>query len=391
MGRLKFKKKINILFVTSSRADYGYLKELITKTRKDRNFSTKVIVTGSHLNKNFGLTYKEIIKDRIKIFKKIKIQKFSDSTHSIIECISKTIKTFGKFFLKTKTDILILVGDRYEIFGVAVAAYLAGIKIAHIGGGEVTGGSFDDSFRHSISKMSYLHFASHNLYKKRLIQLGEDPDRTFVTGNLSLQNLKNIKILKKKDIEERLKIKFLKKNLLITLHPETFGQNKGKNIAANLLAVIAKLRETSIIFTCPNADPNNKILFRYIKKFIKKSKKNKYFFYSLGQSIYFSCIKYVDAVVGNSSSGITEVPYFKIPTLNIGDRQSGRYFPSSVINVKDNKKDINRGIKKAFHIKKKLSQKKFNSFYKKRGTKEILKILKLKYPYNQNLNTFFDL
>tara|TARA_B100000315_G_C14579667_1_gene589788 strand:- start:354 stop:1529 length:1176 start_codon:yes stop_codon:yes gene_type:complete len=391
MGRLKFKKKINILFVTSSRADYGYLKELIKKIGEDRNFSVKIVVTGSHLNKNFGLTYKEIIKDGIKIFKKIKIKNFADTRYSTIECISKTMKSFGNFFSKTKVDILILVGDRYEIFGVAVAAYTAGIKIAHIGGGEVTEGSFDDSFRHSISKMSYLHFASQNLYKKRLIQLGENPNRIFVTGNLALQNLKNIKILKKKDIEKILKIKFLKKSLLVTLHPETFNYHKRKNIITNLLRVISNLSETTIIFTCPNADPDNKILFRHIKKFIKKNKKNKYFFYSLGQSIYFSCIKNVDVVVGNSSSGINEVPYFKTPTLNIGNRQTGRYFPTSVINVKDNIKDIDKGLKKIFYMKEKLQKKNFYNFYNKKGVRKIVKILKLKYPYKQNLNTFFDL
>lgn len=336
-----------IIVITGSRAEYGLLKNLLRKLKKIRIFKTKLIVTGSHLSKRHGYTIQEIINDKINIDYKIDMKINNDSENDITNSISIIFKKISPIYFKEKPNLIILLGDRYELLAPAFAALIYRIPIAHIHGGEVTNGAYDDAIRHSISKMSNLHFVSNLTYKKRLIQLGEAKKDIYIIGGMGVDAIKNIDLLKKKEIEKKMNIKFRKKNLIVTMHPETKSYGLNKVYITNLLKVLSRLKDTTIIFTCANADNDNLIINQEIKKFTYKNL-NSYFFYSLGQKNYYSCLKYVDAIIGNSSSGILEVPTFKIPTINIGNRQEGRIMAKSVINVDYKEKNISRSIKRIY-------------------------------------------
>ena len=339
-----------IIVITGSRAEYGLLKLLVRKLKKIKVFKTKLLVTGSHLSKRHGFTAQEILNDKINIDYKIDIKIKNDSEKDITNSVSIIFKKISPIYSKEKPDLIILLGDRYELLAPAFAALIHRIPIAHIHGGEVTNGAYDDAIRHSISKMSNLHFVSNLTYKKRLIQLGETSKDIFITGGMGVDAIKNIKLFKKKELENKMNIKFNKKNLMITMHPETKSHGLNKIYIKNLLKALSRLKDTTIIFTCANADNDNLVINQEIKKYTRKNL-NSYFFYSLGQKKYYSCLNYVDAVIGNSSSGILEVPTFKIPTINIGNRQDGRVMASSVINVDYKKKNISKSIDKIYSKK----------------------------------------
>jgi GDP/UDP-N,N'-diacetylbacillosamine 2-epimerase (hydrolysing) len=338
--------KLKTYVITGGRADYGLLKKLINKlnTSKKR-FQTKFIVTGSHLSIKHGNTVNEILRDKIKIFKKIDININSDNPEEISINISNGIKKFTKIFHKNKPDLIIILGDRYEVFSVALAAHLLTIPLAHIHGGEVTHGAIDDAFRHSITKMSDLHFVANQEYKKRVIQLGENPKRIFNVGGLGVDCIKINKLFNKKALENKLKIKFLDKNLIITYHPETISFKK-QNLDP-LFNALKILTDTTLVFTIPNADTHNTHIFKQIKNFVKRND-NAVIFESLGTRSYHSLINISDAVVGNSSSGMAEVPYFRKPTINIGNRQDGRIRVKSIIDVKMKKDEIRSALKKIY-------------------------------------------
>ncbi len=328
-----------IALVTSTRAEYGIMSRLIDLLDKDSDVDFYLFVTGMHLSEKFGLTKNEI---KQKIYKEIDIEIEAHPAHSL----ALTIEKFSCAFRELKPDIVVLLGDRYEIMGVAQAAMLNNIPIAHIHGGETTEGLVDEAIRHSITKMSHLHFTSCEEYKNRVIQLGENPDRVFNVGSLSVENIKNIPLMKKDELEKSLDFKFNKKNLLITFHPVTLeGDTKGQ--IKELLDALSELKDTNFIITCPNSDSGNEEIFNQIIEFEKKNKNAKVY-KSLGMLRYLSAMQYVDAVVGNSSSGIIEAPSFKIPTINIGNRQKGRKQASSIINCNPQKKDILSAIKKIY-------------------------------------------
>lgn len=339
-----------IIVITGSRAEYGLLKLLVKKLKKIKVFKTKLLVTGSHLSKRHGFTAQEILNDKINIDYKIDIKIKNDSEKDITNSVSIIFKKISPIYSKEKPDLIILLGDRYELLAPAFAALIHRIPIAHIHGGEVTNGAYDDAIRHSISKMSNLHFVSNLTYKNRLIQLGETSKDIYITGGMGVDAIKNIKLFKKKELENKMNIKFNKKNLMITMHPETKSHGLNKIYIKNLLKALSRLKDTTIIFTCANADNDNLVINQEIKKYTRKNL-NSYFFYSLGQKKYYSCLNYVDAVIGNSSSGILEVPTFKIPTINIGNRQDGRVMASSVINVDYKKKNISKSIDKIYSKK----------------------------------------
>lgn len=371
--------RLKICIVTSNRADFGLLNNLINEiNRYKKNFDLKIIVTGSHLFKSHGLTINEIIKNRqIKIFKKIEI--YSTALHDanfISDALSKTIVKFQNIFKKYSNDIVVLLGDRYEILGVALAATINRIAIAHIHGGELTEGAIDDQIRHAITKFSHLHFVSAEEYKKRVIQLGEQPDTVHNVGALGLDSVINTKFFSKKEIEKILCIKFQKYFLIVTLHPETQKKGLTKNLIFQLLEALNQLKNTTIIFTMPGADLEYKIIKSEINKFIKK-KNNAFFFKSLGQKLYLSCLKYSNGMIGNSSSGIFEMPYFGRGTINIGDRQKGRILMNSVINVNPVKQEILNAIKliisKEFMLNKKSKK---NIYGNGLAAKKIVNILK---------------
>ena len=371
-----------ILFISSSRADYGLLRQLILETQKI-NKETYLMVTGSHLSDAFGKTIAEIKKDRIKNIIKKKLLKKNFDEKNISYYIAKSINLTSEVILNKKPDVVIILGDRYELLGSAIAAMTFRVPIAHIHGGEVTKGAYDESIRHSITKLSHLHFPVHNKYKKRLIQLGEDPKSIFNYGALGAHSISNSKLLSKFELERYLKINLSNKIILVTFHPVTLEKNESKSHIKNLIRFLNTLKNMMIIITSPNFDSENDIIKKEILKFSKKN--NVYFYTSLGNLIYLSLMKQAYLVIGNSSSGILETPSFGTKTINIGNRQSGRIISKNIINC-----DYNYGsIKQAFNKIKKKSKQSSNPFFKKNTPKRIAKkILNFDFKLKKD---FYDL
>lgn len=336
-----------ICVVTGSRADYGLLRSVMQGIKNDPNLIIQVVVTGMHLSTHFGLTYKEIESDGFVIDEKVEVITDLDTPEEISQSIAKGIMGCAKAFNRLEPDLILLLGDRYEIFSAAIAAHVSLIPIAHIHGGELTTGSLDDAFRHSISKMSCIHFVSAEDYKKRLIQLGENPKSIYLVGGLGVDSIKKHKLLNKHELENELNIKFLDKSLLITFHPVTLDIKSSEFQFGELLKALSNCKDTTLIFTMPNADTGGRKLITMVEKFVSENKNAKAFT-SLGQLLYFSCILNMDGVVGNSSSGVIEVPSFKKATVNIGDRQLGRLQAESIINCKPLEKDILYAIEKLY-------------------------------------------
>lgn len=380
----------NILVVTTTRADFGLLKNLIKSLKKNK-FNCKVLASGTHFSKYYGYTSNEIKSENIKIDFKFKQEIITKNSTGISKIISQFIKQMTKILNKSNPDLVVLLGDRYEIFGAAVAAHISRIPIAHIHGGELTNGVIDDAFRHSITKMSQLHFVSNKIYRKRVIQLGENPETVHTVGGMGVESIKNTKLLSQKKIEKKLKIKFLKKNLLINFHPETLRKGEAKYQVKELINALKTLKNTCLIFTMPGAEVENKLIVGEIRKFVKNNN-NSYYFRSLGQQNFFSILKIVDAMVGNSSSGLLEMPTFKKATLNLGDRQLGRLKSESVLDTNIKKKDIiksiNRIYSKKFQIKIKNS---FNPYGNGGASEKIIKVLKKNKRKNFIMKKFYDI
>lgn len=336
-----------ICVVTSTRAEYGLLYWLLKEISADSELKLQLIVTGMHLSPEFGLTYKEIEKE-FKIDKKIEILSSSHTSLDICAEMARVYEKFAPALVELKPDILVLLGDRYEIFGVAGVASIMQIPIAHIHGGETTQGAFDEAFRHSITKMSHIHFAATNEYANRIIQLGEDPNRVFNVGGTSIENIKKLNLLSKEEFEKSIKFKLAKKNILITFHPATLENSSAREQFNELLNALDELEETNFIFTKANSDTDGDVINKMIDEYVSENPQKAVAFASLGQLRYLSAIKFVDIVLGNSSSGLLEVPSFKKATINIGDRQKGRARASSVIDVRPVKEEILAAIKRAY-------------------------------------------
>jgi len=323
------KKKICVL--TGSRAEYGLQKNLINLIKTDPELKLFLIVTGTHLSKEHGNTSQQIKKDKIKIYRNITIiKKKSDIP---IE-ISVLIKEISKDLKKIKPDILLLVGDRYEVFAAAIAAYYLKIKIVHFHGGETTTGSLDEGARHGISKLSDLHFVANNLFKKKLVEMGENPKNIFALGGLGVDSILSTKFFNKKKIQDLLGTNLEKKNFLVTYHPEKNEIKKQIKFIKSSFFYLSKIKNIKIFITAPNSDANNELLIETLKNEVNKNKKNTFYYSSLGNRLYYSLIKYIDGVIGNSSSGICEVPSFNKGTINIGPRQNGRPRSKSIIDIK---------------------------------------------------------
>ena len=342
------KKNFKICFFTGTRADYGLLKNLMRKILYSNDFILQLIVTGSHLSHKYGFTVKEIKSDGFQIDSQIDIDLTDDTNSSTCKSLGKLINKISNVFSKIKPDLIILLGDRYELMGACLSATIFRIPIAHIHGGELTEGAFDEGLRHAITKLSHVHFVASEIYRKRVIQLGENQNFVFNVGGLGVDAIKNTKFLTKDSLEKSLGLKFLKKNLLITYHPLTLAnREKTKNEIDQLLDALSRLQDTLQIFTMPNADPGNDYIFEAINNYVKDNKLA-FVFSSLGQLKYYSCLRYVDALVGNSSSGILEAPSFNIGSINIGDRQKGRLEAKSVISTEANMKSIIKSINKIY-------------------------------------------
>jgi GDP/UDP-N,N'-diacetylbacillosamine 2-epimerase (hydrolysing) len=313
----------------------------------DKELQLQLIVTGMHLSPEFGLTYKEIEKD-FKIDKKIEMLLSSDTSIGISKSMGLAQISFAESYEDLKPDMLVVLGDRYEIFSAVSVAMIARIPISHLHGGETTESAFDESIRHSITKMSHLHFAATEEYKNRVIQLGEKPERVFNVGGLGIDNIQRLALLSKEDFEKSINFELNKKNILVTFHPVTLEDSTEKEQFLELLNAIDELKETKIIFTKSNSDTNGRIINQMIDEYVKNNPEKSIAFTSLGQLRYLSALQYIDAVVGNSSSGLAEAPTFKIATINIGDRQQGRIMANSVICCPPNASLIKKALKKSY-------------------------------------------
>jgi len=380
-----------ICVVTGSRAEYGLLRWVMEGIHKSNLLDLKVIVTGMHLLPEFGNTVNIIKKDGFCIDKKIEIVLSADTPIGISKSMGLGLIGFADALYEIKPDLLLILGDRYEILAAANAALLARIPIAHLHGGESTEGLIDEAIRHSITKMSHLHFVATETYKNRVIQLGEHPDTVFNVGGLGIDNFLKIELLKKDKLEKEMNYKFKERNLLITFHPVTLENNTTQIQMNELLEALSSFNDIGLIFTLPNADTHGRIIFEMIKDFCKNNSNYKYF-KSLGQQNYLSCIKYVDAVVGNSSSGLIEAPHLKKPTINIGDRQRGRIQAKSIINCKPKKHSIINALKKAYSDNFQMHIKNTKNPYGQGGaSNKIVNIIE-KYNFDNILKkSFFDL
>ncbi|MBD5522983.1 MAG: UDP-N-acetylglucosamine 2-epimerase (hydrolyzing) [Lachnospiraceae bacterium] len=321
-----------ICVLTATRAEYGLLKNVILKLREESALHVNVIVTGMHLEKAFGETYREIEADGIPIMAKIPIISKEDGAVGMSETMAEALVRFGHFFAENRQDMLVVLGDRYETMAVCIAAMNAQIPIAHIHGGEVTEGAIDDAIRHGITKMSFLHFTSTEVYRKRVIQLGEHPDRVFCVGALGVENILNQKLLEKSELEEAIQFNLGEKYCLVTFHPVTLEEESGIKQINELLQAMDEMTEYHYLITKANADAGGRTINECLEKFAEKRRERIFLTESLGMIRYLSAMKYCSMVIGNSSSGILEAPALGIPTVNIGDRQRGRVQAVSIVN-----------------------------------------------------------
>lgn len=368
-----------VCVITATRAEYGLLKPLMLLIKESNQLQLQIIATGAHLSPEFGLTYKTIENDGFVIDEKVEILLSSDTPASIAKTMGMAMMGMADVLPRLKPDLIVILGDRYEMLSIASAATIFKIPIVHLHGGEITEGAYDDAIRHSITKMSHLHFTSTEEYKRRVIQMGENPENVFNVGAIGLDNIRDLKLLSKEELEADLDIKFKKYNYQVTFHPETLGEFSSEEQFQNLLNVIEKQENSFFIFTKANADTDGRIINQMIDDFVKKHADIAKAFNSLGTLRFLSTVKICTAIVGNSSSGILEAPSLDTPTINIGDRQKGRTQASSIINVDNSEESIFSGFElvKNLNVANKLSKVK-NPYDNGGAAKEILNILENK-------------
>jgi GDP/UDP-N,N'-diacetylbacillosamine 2-epimerase (hydrolysing) len=338
-------KRIGIM--TGTRAEYGLLKPLMQEINKDNDLELYLIVSGMHLSPEFGMTYKEIEGDGFQINAKVEMLLSSDSPAGISKSIGLGVIGFADEFQRADLDMLILLGDRYEALSAAICALVMRIPIAHLHGGELTEGAIDEGIRHSITKMSYLHFTSTEQYRNRVIQLGENPERVFYVGALGVENIKKINLMTKEELERSIHFEIDENTVIVTYHPVTLENNTVEEQFLNLLKVLDRNPKIRMIFTKANADTNGRIVNELIDKYAAQNSERACAFVSLGQKRYLSALKYCRIVIGNSSSGIIEAPSFGKPIINIGDRQKGRICADSVINCGYTQQEIQQAMETA--------------------------------------------
>lgn len=319
-----------ICVITGTRAEYGLLYWLMKEIEDDSELLLQLVVTGMHLSPEFGLTYRQIEEDGFVIADRVEMLLSSDTSVGVSKSVGLGIIGFTDAFTRLRPDLVVVLGDRYEILAAATAAMLARIPLAHLHGGEKTEGAVDESIRHSISKMANLHFTANDNYRKRVIQLGEQPERVFNVGAMCWDNLMRCSFLSRDELQAELGVKWQKNNFLITYHPETLLKSDVKEQMTKLFAALDRFTETQVIFTKANADAAGREINALLEEYARK-RENVSVFSSLGSLRYLSLVKAVDVVIGNSSSGLLEVPFLQRPTVNIGERQKGRLRPASVI------------------------------------------------------------
>lgn len=365
-----------ICIVTATRAEYGLLKPLMDLIKQCEYLHLQTIVTGTHLSPEFGLTYKQIESDGFHIDEKVEILLSSDTATSIVKTMALALNGMSDVLPRLSPDLLVVLGDRYEMLAIVSAATIFKIPIAHLHGGEVTDGAYDNSIRHAITKLSHLHFTSTNEYRNRVIQMGENPEQVFNVGAIGLDNIEKLKLQSRQELENELNIKFLKNNYQVTFHPETLSSLNAREQFQHLLKAIDEQQDSYFIFTKSNADTDGRIINEMIDDYVAKNPNKSIAFTSLGSLRFLSLIKECTAIIGNSSAGILEAPSLSTATINIGERQKGRIQADSVINVECNFSDINRGFQK---VKDPIFQRKLdditNPYFQKDVAENILKII----------------
>ncbi len=380
--------------VTGTRAEYGLLSRLMRMIKDSPDTQLQVIATNMHLSPKFGNTYQEIEKDGFTIDRKIPIidENAENNAVTTVKSMAVALSGFAEAYNELKPDMIVVLGDRYEILAAATAALIERIPIAHIHGGEVTEGAFDDAIRHSITKMSHLHFASTEDYRRRIIQLGEQPDRVFYTGAVGVENVKRLSLMSKDEIEKEIDFKIDENTILVTYHPVTLGNRTAKDDIDNFIAALEEHNGLRVIFTMPNSDTGNQFIVDAVNSFVDRNSDRTKAFTSLGVVRYLSVMKQVVAVVGNSSSGIVEVPSFGIPTLNIGDRQKGRIQANSIYNCLPDKESVVNGLNKVLSKEfREMASKVQNPYEKANTAEEIFKVIST-YPIEQlKQKHFYDI
>lgn len=336
-----------ICVITGTRAEYGLLRWVMQGIRDARDLQLQVVATGMHLSPEFGLTYREIEADGFHIDRKVETLLSSDTPSGVAKSMGLGMIGFSDALAELAPDLVVVLGDRFEIFAAVSAAMVLRIPVAHLHGGEATEGLIDEAIRHSITKMSQLHFVAAREYRDRVVQLGEDPTRVFLVGGLGVDSLKHTKLLPRTELEQSLGLKFRERNLLVTFHPVTLENASSADQMTELTSALEDFPDSLIVFTMPNSDPDGRILFEIVDRFVA-SHANAYAFTSLGQVRYFSCVAQVDGVIGNSSSGLAEVPSFRIGTVDIGDRQRGRLKAPSVISCAPERLEIVAAIQRLY-------------------------------------------
>ena len=383
--------KRRICVVSGSRADYGLLRWTIDEIQNDPDLDLLLVVTGSHLLLEYGASIREIELDGFVVDHKVDIVDSSDTAHGIAQSIGRGVIGFSAAFSQLTPDVVLLLGDRYEIFSAATAATALHIPIAHCHGGERTEGALDEALRHSVTKMAHLHFTSTNEYSRRVIQLGEDPDRVFTVGSFGVEGINRLPLLGKSQLEERLGQRLEGQVLLVMIHPETHSPGSNEQLVRSLFSCLDQLVDTRVIFTLSNVDEEGRFVNKLIEEYVLSRPWKASFYANLGQKALFSLMCCVDGVVGNSSSGIIEAPSFNVGTVNIGDRQKGRLRGESIIDCKPNRDSIARGLEILLSEKFKNKVKSFHSPYKGSGvSKKVTNILKT-YPLDAILvKEFYD-
>ena len=383
-----------VCIVTGTRAEYGLLKPLIRRIDEDKDLELQLVVTGTHLSPEFGYTYDEILKDNFKIDEKVEILMSSDTSVGTCKSMGIAMISLSDVFDRLKPDIIIILGDRYEMLCVASVATVLGIPLGHIHGGETTEGAIDEAIRHSITKMSYLHFTSSEVYRKRVIQLGESPERVFNVGAICVESINNIKYLKKEVLEKDIDFYFDSDVALFTLHPTTLEHDLMQTQLKNILEALSEFKSLKVIFTKSNSDAEGRIINKMIDDYVINHPEKSIVFSSMGQLRYLSAMKYCSFVIGNSSSGIIEAPIMKKVTINIGDRQKGRLMTRSIINCEPKKDDVVKAINLALNKEfKKKVETEANPYGIGNTSKDIILILK-EYLFNNKIlskKKFYDI
>lgn len=332
-----------ICVVTGTRAEFGLLRWLMQEIEASEALTLQVIATGMHLSPEFGLTYREIEQAGFHIDAKVEMLLSADTASAVTKSMGLGLIGYADAYALLAPDLIVVLGDRFEIFAAAAAAMIAGIPLAHLHGGETTEGAFDEAIRHSITKMSHLHFVAAQDYRNRVIQLGEQPERVFLVGGLGIDAIKRTPLMTRPELEASLDFSLGPRNLLVTFHPVTLESQSSAHQMGELLKALDALQDTHLIFTMPNADTGGRELSAMVDAFVA-THPNARAYSSLGQLRYLSCMQYVDAVVGNSSSGLAEAPSMGIGTIDIGDRQRGRLRASSVIHCEPTAEQITHAL-----------------------------------------------